>query len=124
MHTPIRSMITWMLAPACAGSQWQRWSSSGSSVPMIIDVKTIAHRLVEMAIADGDIAVNAPEAPPSCDLDLPIGWEMIIDGAGQPYFFNTATGDSQWEKPGDGGGSMVELTVDRKVVRTGSVRFA
>ena len=59
-------------------------------------------------------------------LDLPPGWEVHeSDAGGQPFFYNAATGQVQWELPrGDAralGGSSEVLELNRRVMDTTSV---
>ena len=44
---------------------------------------------------------TAPAATPAADATLPPGWHACVDASnGLPYYFNTATQQSQWEHPG------------------------
>lgn len=86
-----------------------------------------------VGIAADGLAEEAPGAPPIlAEIDLPIGWEIVFTGEGddaQPYFFNTATGESQWEKPSppklswqSRSGSVEEIGMARRVLSTTDAR--
>ena len=87
--------------------------------------------VTELQLAEGPATgEDVPPPPPyeeasisiGSESELPPGWEMIMsgpEGDAQPYFFNTLSGESQWEMPVQRAGlSVEEIGLDRRVLST------
>mmetsp|Transcript_5373 Transcript_5373/g.9870 ORF Transcript_5373/g.9870 Transcript_5373/m.9870 type:complete len:116 (-) Transcript_5373:632-979(-) len=62
----------------------------GDSVPGIGNEK------VSVTIAQPVVVINEPV---ELHDKIPVGWSKHFDDNGIPYYFNSATGESQWEHP-------------------------
>ena len=69
---------------------------------------TNKHNDVELPVAPVVAENTVPQSPsgrrgvPHAGSGLPPGWAMARDTSdGQVYYYNSTTGESQWEKPGD-----------------------
>ena len=80
------------------GEWWAYEDESGSTYYLNADTQETqweAPTAEQMGTAEG---AAAPPAAPGDD-GLPHGWEVLVDEAGDQYYYHKATGSSQWDLP-------------------------
>jgi len=85
----------WEVAEDDEGNSFYYNPSSGDSTYERLDGALIEAKAVSSADASPRAALNHSEAA----VGVITGWELVDDGEGNPFYYNTETGDSSWEKP-------------------------
>ncbi|CAN0346221.1 unnamed protein product, partial [Discosporangium mesarthrocarpum] len=72
-----------------------QWEHPATPTPALTTPRDKTHQE-----ATGGATDEEEEEAADQTVELPHGWETAIDEAGNLYYFNSETGQSQWEPPG------------------------